>query len=149
MYLARLFFQGLPESVSASYGYLTGRAVEDNAVATLRYPNGALGIVEAGFVNHFSPFTIEIHGTEGSLFYGSPEARLQVRSPHIANGERWVELPLPERHPSAFAQWVNHIQQGTTATENIQLALDLTRLMEAANLSAARNTPVSIASLTE
>src|SRR5579885_1640428 len=32
MYLTRLFL-GLPESVNATYGYVTGRAVEDNAVA--------------------------------------------------------------------------------------------------------------------
>src|SRR5262249_10034759 len=66
MYLARLFL-GLPESVSSRYGYVTSREVEDNAVALLSYPSGAIGVVEAGFVNRFSPFTIEVHGTEGSL----------------------------------------------------------------------------------
>jgi predicted dehydrogenase len=146
MYLARVFL-GLPDSVSASYGYITGREVEDNAVATLRYTNGALGIVEAGFVNRFSPFTIEIHGTEGSLLFGTPDDRLLVRSPQLEGGEKWVELPLPASKPGAFQQWVGHIQQGTTATENIEIAVDLTRLMEAANFSAQRNQPVSLNTL--
>ncbi|GCE10436.1 Gfo/Idh/MocA family protein [Tengunoibacter tsumagoiensis] len=149
MYLARLFL-GLPESVSASFGYVTGREVEDNAVVTLRYPDGALGIVEAGFVNRFSPFTIEIHGTEGSLFFGTPDEEIILRSSLVGgdNGERWhQQTELPAELPSAFQQWVQHIQQGTRATENIAAALDLTRLMEAANLSAQSNRPVRIEDL--
>ena len=118
MYLARLFL-GLPESVSAHYGYVTGRAVEDNAVAVLSYPNGALGIVEAGFVNRFSPFTIEVHGTEGSLLYGTPDSVLQLRSAKVAGADNAVarQRRLPAERPSAFHQWVDHIQQGTTATD--------------------------------
>ncbi|HEY7417058.1 MAG TPA: Gfo/Idh/MocA family oxidoreductase [Ktedonobacteraceae bacterium] len=133
MYLARLFL-GLPESVSAHFGYLTGREVEDNAVAILHYPQGALGVVEAGFVNRHSPFTIEIHGTEGSLFYGTPEARLLMRNDAT---QQWSEISdFPPARPTAFQQWVSHIQQGTTATENIQTAIDLTKLMAAATASA-------------
>ncbi len=138
MVLARLFL-GLPESVSAHYGYLTGHEVEDNAVAILRYPNGALGVVEAGFVNRFSPFTVEVHGTEGSLLYGTPEGKLLVRSSQSGAEEskQWTVKDLPPDCPSAFQQWVTHIQMGTTAAENIQMAVDLTMLMEASNLSAA------------
>ncbi|HLZ59678.1 MAG TPA: Gfo/Idh/MocA family oxidoreductase [Ktedonosporobacter sp.] len=149
MYLARLFL-GLPESVSANYGYLTGRVVEDNAVAVLRYPQGALGVVEAGFVNRFSPFTIELHGTEGSLFYGTPDSTLRIRSAVSGapgGGEQWETLPQPQDRPAAFQQWVTHIQQGTSATENIQTAVDLTILMEAANLSARSNQPVRLDTL--
>jgi 1,5-anhydro-D-fructose reductase (1,5-anhydro-D-mannitol-forming) len=148
MYLTRLFL-GLPESVSANYGYVTGREVEDNAVVILRYPQGAFGVVEAGFVNRYSPFTIEIHGTEGSLFYGTPEGRLQVRSRVLGGDEQWREISkLPSRQPMPFQQWVTHIQQGTTASENIQIAIDLTALMEAANLSASSNQPMRLDSLT-
>lgn len=146
MYLTRLFL-GMPESISANYGYVTGRAVEDNAVAVLRYPNGALGIVEAGFVNRYSPFTIEVHGTEGSLLYGTPEATLHIRSAKLdAQGQQgWhIWRDIPPDLPSAFEQWITHIQQGTTASENIALATDLTRLMEASNLSAQRNTNMSL-----
>jgi 1,5-anhydro-D-fructose reductase (1,5-anhydro-D-mannitol-forming) len=150
MYLARLFL-GLPESVSANYGYITGRAVEDNAVVVLRYPQGAIGIVEAGFVNPFSPFTIEAHGTEGSLLYGTPEGKLQIRSSNAArpasnNWSVWTDIP-PDQ-PTAFQQWISHIQQGSTATENIQAAIDLSMLMEAANRSAKSNQPVWLDMLT-
>lgn len=148
MYLTRLFL-GLPESVSAQYGYVTGREVEDNAVATLQYPQGAVGIVEAGFVNAFSPFTIEIHGTAGSLFYGTPESQLLVRSTLLGEegSKQWNVRSIPVDSTMAFDQWVEHIQQGTTATENIQTALELTMLMEAANLSVKQQRPVKLAEL--
>lgn len=142
MYLARLFL-GLPESVTASYGYITGREVEDNAVSVLRYPNGALAIVEAGFVNAQSPFVIEVHGTLGSLLFSTHDNKLLVRSNKNGDNE-WVVNETPEDRQTAFHQWVEHIRNGTTADENIGLALDLTRLMEASNLSARGNRPVRI-----
>ncbi|WP_284641360.1 Gfo/Idh/MocA family protein [Paenibacillus silviterrae] len=137
MYLANLFL-GEPESVTASFGYVTGKEVEDNAVAVLRYPNGALAIVEAGFVNRFSPFVIEIHGTEGSLLYSTHDDKLLVRSSKLGAeaAKEWQVRKKPEARKSAFHQWVSHIRNGTTAEENIRLARDLTRLMEASNLSA-------------
>lgn len=151
MYLARLFLgPELPESVSATYGYVTGREVEDNAIVTLRYANGALAIVEAGFVNRFSPSPIEVYGTEGSLLYGTPANQLLIRSSQLGAqaAEQWqVKSDLPSDLPPPFQQWVTHIQQGTTATENIQAALDLTLLMEAANLSAQTGQVVRLETL--
>jgi predicted dehydrogenase len=146
MYLLR-FFLGMPESVSASYGYVTGREVEDNAVVVLRYAQGTIGIVESGFVNPFSPFTIEVHGTSGSLLYGTPEDTLQIRSTFVGRpaGTSWTTWKnIPPDQPTAFQQWIIHIQQGTKAAENIQIAIDLSRLMEAANRSASSNRPVRL-----
>jgi 1,5-anhydro-D-fructose reductase (1,5-anhydro-D-mannitol-forming) len=144
MYLTRLFL-GLPESVSANYGYVTGKDVEDNAVVVLRYPNGALGIVEAGFVNDHSPFTIELHGTKGSLLFGTPgEKMLYHSSITPESAKAWTELKLPAAVSSAFDQWVDHIEQDTLASVNVALALDLTKLMEASNLSAKLNRSVAL-----
>ncbi len=141
MYLVRLFL-GMPESVSASFGYVTGKEVEDNAVAILRYSEGAIGIVEAGFVNSHSPFSIELHGTEGSLLFGFPDGKPIVR----ANGgsDEWESLEVDQPIPGAFSQWVGHIVNGTEATENIAMAVDLTRLMEASTRSAAEGRAVNI-----
>jgi 1,5-anhydro-D-fructose reductase (1,5-anhydro-D-mannitol-forming) len=142
MYLTRLFL-GLPASVSANYGYVTGREVEDNAVAILQYPNGALGIVETGFVTAHSPFSIELHGTKGSLFYGALEEKLLYRS-SLAPMSGWIEVVLPAAVKSAFEQWVEHIEKNTLAEENVAIALDLTKLMEAANLSAKQKRSISL-----
>ncbi|MFC4100231.1 Gfo/Idh/MocA family protein [Paenibacillus xanthanilyticus] len=130
MYLVRLFL-GQPEQVSAQYGYVTGKEVEDNAIVLLGCANGAIGVVEAGFVNDRSPFSIELHGTKGTLLYGLPENKLLV-----SNQEGWEEVPVGDREPMAFQQWIAHIQHGTEAEENLTFARDLTALMEAANRSA-------------
>lgn len=149
MYLSRLFLGAMPETVSASYGYVTGRDVEDNAVAVLQRPGGALAVVEAGFANKHSPFSIEVHGTEGSVCFGTPGPGLQARGANVspAAADAWTDIALPADAPMAFDQWVTHIQQGTTATENIAMAADLTALMEAANLSHQHGRPVAIADL--
>lgn len=149
MYLSS-YFLGMPESVTASYGYVTGREVEDNAVVTLNYANGAIGVVEAGFVNPFSPFTIEIHGTEGSLLYRTPEKHLFMRSARLAGkSQEWQDMTthIPPDRPLALSQWIGHIQQGTTASENMQVAVNLTALMEAANISARTRQTVRLDSL--
>lgn len=146
MYLTRLLL-GMPEQVSAIYGYITGRAVEDNAVAVLHYPQGAVGIVESGFVNPFSPLIIEAHGTQGSLLYGTPDNTVLIRSTVAGKpaSKRWSAwTPIPPDQPTAFQQWIMHIQQGTRATENIQIAADLSALMEAANQSARKNQTVRL-----
>lgn len=148
MYLAALFL-GMPESVSATFGYVSGKDVEDNAVAVLKYPSGAAAVVEAGFVNARSPFAIEIHGTKGTLLYGAPETDRIYLSSEALTEKGWQEIEVKSNRPSAFHQWVEHIQTGSEATENINLALALTQLMEAANLSAKEGRAVQLNELSE
>ncbi|KRE46588.1 Gfo/Idh/MocA family protein [Paenibacillus sp. Soil522] len=151
MYLTRLFMNEMPKEVSAHFGYLTGKQVEDNAVSVLSAPSGAIGIVEAGFVNNHSPFTLEVHGTEGTLLYGTPNNKLLLRTsaPGAESSEQWTAQAIPPARESAFEQWVQHIENNTTADENISLAIDLTKLMEASNLSAREHRSVRIDELSE
>jgi predicted dehydrogenase len=144
LYLTRRFLGAMPASVSAAYGYVTGHEVDDNAVAILRARSGALGIAETGFVNPSSPFTIEIHGTVGSVLYGTPEPRLLVRDAPRRSDATWTDVPIPPSRPSPFEQWVRHIADGTEASENIALALDLTALADAADRSARTGVAVTI-----
>lgn len=167
-------FMGLPERVSATFGYVTGRQVEDNAVVMMNYPKGALAVVETGFVTHSAPFTIEVHGTQGSLIYSEPGiseraaamraapgaeppqnevtalyGKLRLRSALVEECKGgWLvqEITVPPA-PKAFSQWVAHIQQSTKAPENIDLGRKLTALIEAANRSAASGQAVKIAEL--
>ncbi|MBJ6362660.1 Gfo/Idh/MocA family protein [Paenibacillus sp. GCM10012307] len=147
MYLTRLFLGEAPESLTAQYGYVTGRQVEDNAVAVLKTPSGAVGIVEAGFVNSHSPFTVEIQGTEGTLLYGTPDEKLLLRTNRKGEeyAKSWHELPIPANRESAYKQWISHIENGTTADENIFLAVELSKLMEAANNSNVEKRTISLA----
>lgn len=56
-------------------------------------------------------------------------------------------MPLQDHRETAFQQWVSHIQNNTLATENIEIATELTRLMEAANLSASAGRVIRLAEL--
>lgn len=147
MYLTKLFLGQDVTGVSANFGYVTGKEVEDNAVVTLFTDSGAIGVVEAGFVNSHSPFTIEVHGTEGTLLYGTPEDKLLLRSNLTDKEEGWKEVTIRSNRESAFHQWVQHIQDNTYATKNIQAAVELTSLMEAANRSAKEACVIHLADL--
>ncbi|CAI6042659.1 Inositol 2-dehydrogenase/D-chiro-inositol 3-dehydrogenase [Paenibacillus sp. JJ-100] len=149
MYLTRLFLNQEVTDVNANFGYVTGKDVEDNAVATLFTASGAVGVVEAGFVNSHSPFTIEVHGTEGTLLYGTPEPKLLIRT-KAAQGQYtdWTELSVAENVESAFNQWVSHIQHDTEDSANMAMAIELTRLMEAANRSAKEGRRIRLRELT-
>nr|WP_263623040.1 Gfo/Idh/MocA family oxidoreductase [Alkalihalobacillus algicola] len=140
VYLTRLF-QGMPKSVSAQFGYVTEKPVEDQAVVTFHYSGGSYGIVETGFVNPHSPFTIELHGTKGSVLYGMPDDVILLNK-----GEGFERVTIPTDQPSPFSQWVDHVQHNKDTDENIALALDLTVLMEASYRSEQEESEVTIIS---
>jgi predicted dehydrogenase len=131
--LVQLFLGAEPDSVSAIYRSVNGRGLEDNAVVTLGYPDQKIGVIEAGFTSR-NPFTIELFGTEGSLTYTDAGNVLRV-------GER--EVPVPEHNPDPFAQWVDHIGNGTRADDNLTRAVELTRLVVAANQAAEEGRTIS------
>jgi predicted dehydrogenase len=139
LYLLR-YIMGMPEEISASYGYVTGRAIEDNAVVTFRYPGGAVGVAEASFVGAGVPFVIEAHGTGGSLLY-LPDDGLRARR---AGADRWETVTVPPDGPSPFEMWVDHSLRRMPAPENVRVATDLSALAEAANRSAAGGRTVAL-----
>lgn len=170
VYLTR-YFLGRPESVSATLGYVTGRTIEDNAVLTMRHASGGIGIAHAGYVTAAAPFSIEVHGTEGSVIYSepgigefmlrrtkdiqpsgnydatAPDRKLHVLSTQL-DGVDWVIQDITtEAAPKPFDQWVTHIQQGTIAHENNEIGLDLTALIEAAYRSAQTDQVVRLDAL--
>lgn len=131
---------GMPEAVSASFGFATGRAVEDHAVATLRYANGALGVAETGFVSA-GPFTaLEVNGTEGNLLLSPHDGVLRLRR----RGEAWRELPVPPDGPTPFAAWAAMLPARGHDPANLAAALDLSSLAEAAYRSAAEGRPAPV-----
>jgi 1,5-anhydro-D-fructose reductase (1,5-anhydro-D-mannitol-forming) len=136
VYLTQLFLGTAPATVNATYASFTKRQVEDQAVVTVCYPGGAIGVVETGFLSR-DPFTIEIHGTRCSVAYQSIENVLSMRS---AGEDAWRPQPMPRDEADPISQWVSHIQEGTRADDNLTRAVELTRLVSAANVAAASGT---------
>jgi 1,5-anhydro-D-fructose reductase (1,5-anhydro-D-mannitol-forming) len=130
-YLTQLFLGDAPDTVRATYASLTGRAVEDHAVVSLGYADGCIGVVEAGFVSD-DAFTVDVHGTEGSVHHTSDGGRLTLRRPDGSV----EELVVPADAPDPFSQWVAHAGAGTQAQENLHRAVELTRLVERSNAAA-------------
>ena len=139
VYLTQLFLGAVPATVSATYASLTQRPVEDQAVVTLGYPGGAIGVIETGFLSR-DPFTIEMHGTAASLAYESTGSALRLRD---AGSDTWQPLAVPPDDPDAVSQWVAHIRDGTRADDNLTRAVELTRLVSAANTAAATGSTMS------
>jgi predicted dehydrogenase len=140
VYLVQLFLGTTPETVSATYRSLTRREVEDHAVVTVGYADQTIGVIEAGFVSD-DKFTIEVAGTEGWLRYHQPDGVL--RAAGRAFGESPQTLAIAADEPSVFSQWVSHIRDGTRADDNIARAVELTRLVVAANAAAATGTTIA------
>lgn len=131
VYLTQLFLGAAPATISSTYAYATGRAVEDNAVVSVTYDNGAIGVVEAGLVSS-NPFVIEIGGFDGWLSYTAYNDHLEL----ALGGDRVERIPVAEDLPGAFDQWVEHIANGTRADDNLARAVELTRFVAAANHAA-------------
>jgi 1,5-anhydro-D-fructose reductase (1,5-anhydro-D-mannitol-forming) len=142
VYLLQLFLGADPETVSATYRSVAGRGLEDNAVVTVGYRDQKIGVIEAGFASR-NPFTIEIFGTEGSLTYTDAGNVLRVAGPAFGDDEQ--QLPVPDHGKDPFAQWVDHISQDTRADDNLTRAVELTRLVVAANQAAEQGRTISYA----
>ena len=161
--LARII--GTPQSVVGTFGHVTGRRTEDNAAVLLSYPNGAIGIAETSSVTRITPFTIEVHGTEGTILYSEPgigalvaarngegpargdgpeeHPRLRVRSTRTGTSG-WQDVDLLRDASPALCQWVDQMKTGERGNDNLALGLSLSAIVEAAYESVAQQRPVAV-----
>jgi len=144
VYLLQHLLGPRPASVSATYTSVTGKPVEDNASVALGYADGALGVAEASFVTTPGSFAVEVRGTEGSLLFGFGRETLIGKGDSLGP-EAWAEIePDPAGGPPVAA-WVRHTRSGSRPTDNTRNAVELTRLVVAANEAAASGAAVQYA----
>lgn len=128
-------FAGMPESVSAHFLSTSGHDVEDQALIVCNYPGKLTGVAEASFLGGAIGHFIEIHGSDGTLLFDFDNGlRTKLRG-----DSEWAQRELLDDAPTPFDRWVHHIQQGEQDPENVAVALALTRLAAAAEVSAAEN----------
>ena len=135
VYLTQMFLGPTPDDVSSAYTSVTGREVEDNAVVTASYADGAIGVIEASFVTTPGATTLELRGTEGSLLCGFGSERLLAKGPRFGS-DGWLDIALPQPGPSPIDQWIDAIRTGTPTDENARRAVALTEFVTAANAAA-------------
>lgn len=117
---------GPAKDVTATFTHVTGKAVEDNAVAVMSFQNGAIAVAETGFLSVYTPLTLEISGTKGSLLI-----RDKLSYVNDTTKGQWISPEhLPEAPPSPLKQWVNAFTNHSPITPDIKMAVALTRLMD-------------------
>lgn len=131
---------GPADRVSASLTSFCGRPVDDHAVVTVNYKNGATGLIETSFVSGTDLFLLEIHGTEGVLMVENYH-HLKMS---LKNGEWTIPEKLPAPLPTPMEQWIDAIQKGKKPTITKEDALRLTEINEKAALSHALGKPVRV-----
>ena len=143
MYLLR-WLLGKPVSISSLFTqiYPGHPGIEDNAVSTIEFEGGVIGISETGFVSKNSPFELEIYGTQGSLFVGGPEGIRLYRNDGQVSGFLHPDR-LPAELPSAMKQWISAIKGKGEIFFGLDEGIQLTELMEAAYLSQSEHRRVN------
>ncbi|GMV91474.1 MAG: dehydrogenase [Candidatus Hydrogenedentota bacterium] len=144
MYLAR-WICGEPIRISSTFVQMTGHDVEDNAVCTIVFEEGCIGVVETSFMSAHASFSMELTGTEGSLFVGGPDEDLvQIRSNKL-DPDKWITPGrLPEALPHPIRMWVEGILEGTPIPFGIEEGRQLTQLMEYAYTAHREEASVAI-----
>ncbi|MFK4789420.1 Gfo/Idh/MocA family protein [Microbacterium sp. ZW T5_56] len=142
-YLVQRFLGAQPREVTATYGRVTGRPVEDNAVVTARYDNGAIGVAEASFVTTPGAFALEVRGTEATLLHGFAREGLIGKGGQL--GEDWTPVPLVQAGTTPFDLWIDAIRHGADTRANLRAAIDLTALIVAANTAAETGQTITTA----
>jgi len=135
MYLVS-WLMGRPLEVSSVFTAVTGHALEDNAVSVFKYEGGAIAISETGFVSEYSPFMLELYGTEGSILINQEGVKINST---LLGGKLsgWVTpSELPKALPEPCEQFINAIADDAPIHYNIDEAVALTEIMVAAYKSS-------------
>ena len=131
---------GKAKSVTSTFTSVTSRAVEDNAVSVIEFLNGAIGVAETSFVSVYTPLTLEISGTTGSLL-----VRDGVSYANAQTDGKWVlEKNLPPSLPSPLVQWIEGVTENKEINIGIDEAISLTRVLQAAYKSESSGKKVNI-----
>ncbi|MDR1465796.1 MAG: Gfo/Idh/MocA family oxidoreductase [Oscillospiraceae bacterium] len=133
---------GQPDSVLSCYTNVADKAVEDNAVSVFSFPGGVIGVSETAFASAHNPFSLEISGTQGTLqFY---DGVLRYRAD--ATEGRWVEVTeFSPALPNPLELWVRAVTEDGENPLNLDLAEQLTIVMEAAYAAAESGKRIALA----
>ena len=129
------WIMGLPVEMASTFTHVTGKDVEDNAVCTMKFANGAIAVSETGFVSSNSPFMLELYGTAGSLMIVGNDVQLissKVNQSTDGYGG-WIKPDHMPRHlPTAINQFVDGVLYGKEIIFGMDDAVELTKMMDAA-----------------
>lgn len=131
MYLLA-YFCGMPKKVTGIANSAFGTPVDDNAVAVIEFESGAIGVSETSFVSYSSPYTIEVHGTDGVILWQDGELKYKTKETEKLNRGFITPDALPSSDASPIRLFVDACINGTGSPAGMGLsdAADLARLLE-------------------
>ncbi len=129
---------GEPKSVMARMTNVSGSyPIDDNGMVLLEFAGGALGVIEASWVQRGGPEGVAIYGTKGWALIDYPGAPIQCGGEAFtaAHGGRLVPGNLPKPWRSPLQQWVEAVLDGTEPDLRPEWGRHLTEIMQGAYLS--------------
>lgn len=140
------WLRGTPSAVYAATGTMkaapgTEYDVDDRAVIVLDYPDGGTGVVTVCFLAHPGEARVTLHGTQATLDI-TPQ-RLTL----ISREGKAEDLPVPESGDPFAAQlteFIRAIREDRPPLGNVEHALKVQRVIEAAYTSAASGQRVAL-----
>lgn len=116
----------------ATLGNATGRygeleQIDEWGAGMVTFESGAVGIIEAGWVDPKYSAPVEVHGTEGQILVH--DGKVFYASDHVegANGGQWNDLPDAGAH--AFELFWDKLQGGDVPLVSVEEAARESRVM--------------------
>lgn len=145
MYLLS-YLCGKPKKITGIANSIFGTPVDENAVSVIEFENGAIGVSETSFLAFSSPYTIEVHGTDGILLWQGGEIKYKTMETAKLNKGFISPDILPEEGVKPLVQFVNACLDGTGTPDGLGLkeAIELAVLLENSYISYETNKTVEI-----
>ncbi|NLE13114.1 MAG: Gfo/Idh/MocA family oxidoreductase [Clostridiales bacterium] len=131
---------GKPKRVTGLFTAPLGSKIDENAVSTIEFENGAIGVAETSFDSYNTRESIEIYGTDATLLSVGGDVKFVSRETEkYVRG--FITPTLPNPKPSPLIQFVDACIAGTGSPEGLGIddALALTELLENSYISDKKN----------
>jgi predicted dehydrogenase len=127
-----LWLMGASTSVTADIEVATGRYgdCDEYGEGLLKFENGAIGSLAAGWVDVAHPIRLILSGTEGHAYVANGELYFQTENVSGADGEAvWTDLP--EAWPHAFELYLDALEGKDVPLVGAREAAERSAVMEA------------------
>ncbi len=145
MYLLA-YLCGKPKKITGIANSVLGTPVDENAISVIEFESGAIGVSETSFLAFSSPYTIEVHGTEGIMLWRDGELKYKTVETAKLNNGFIVPDKLPEADESPIKRFVDACINGTGSPEGLgtEEAIELAVLLENSYISYENGKTVEI-----
>ncbi len=133
-----MWLMGEVDSVTAQVDRLLGKYdCDEYGEGLLRFANGAIGSLAAGWVDVLRPQPILVSGTEGVAYVDDGALHVQSANLPGTDGGAWTDLPVALPH--AFDLFLDAINGQDAPLISVKEAADRSAVMEAFYQAAATN----------